>query len=218
MNQEFPSPGLIWVGRREGYLQKPSILTAWWSPGNTRFLPFPTLNERLRYGLQTPKSTGTKRMEEITAYHEAGHAVMAKWLGGRIVSITIEPDDDDGPRRFGDIRVQWLHPLPAREDAVRNIQVSLAGPVAEMIYDGQRQPIAFRREWSADWQMAAECAAPWLKSRQHLGPYLDRMTAEVFQFIYDDHRWAAVAALADELLAHETLEADAIDYVLSFWL
>ena len=32
-------------------------------------------------------------MSEISAYHEAGHAFMAIYVGARVRSVTIEPDD-----------------------------------------------------------------------------------------------------------------------------
>ncbi len=44
---------------------------------------------------------------EATAYREAGHVFMAIYLGARVRSVTIEPDRDDGPDRFGDTQVEW---------------------------------------------------------------------------------------------------------------
>ena len=41
-------------------------------------------------------------MSELTAYHEAGHAFVAISVGVNVRSVTIRPDDDDGPERFGD--------------------------------------------------------------------------------------------------------------------
>ena len=41
-------------------------------------------------------------MSQIAAYHEAGHAFMAIYVGARVRSVTIDPDWDDGPDRFGD--------------------------------------------------------------------------------------------------------------------
>lgn len=32
-------------------------------------------------------------MSELIAYHEAGHALMAVLLGGKVKQVTIEPDD-----------------------------------------------------------------------------------------------------------------------------
>jgi len=47
-------------------------------------------------------------MPELIAYHEAGHALMALLLGGKVKHITIEPDNDDGPVREGDTQVFCL--------------------------------------------------------------------------------------------------------------
>lgn len=46
-------------------------------------------------------------MSELTAYHEAGHVLMAHLLGGKVRQVTIEPDNDDGPDRHGDTQVLW---------------------------------------------------------------------------------------------------------------
>ena len=41
---------------------------------------------------------------------------------------------------------------------------------------------------------------------------------KLLDFFRTDHIWAAVAALADELDAHEHLEQQEIEEVLSYWL
>ena len=46
-------------------------------------------------------------MSEIAAYHEAGHAFMAIFVGARVRHVTIQPDRDDGPERHADIQVEW---------------------------------------------------------------------------------------------------------------
>jgi hypothetical protein len=40
----------------------------------------------------------------------------------------------------------------------------------------------------------------------------------VVNHFYQDSVWAAVAALADELEAHETLEQEGIEEVLDVWM
>ena len=71
-------------------------------------------------------------MPELTAYHEAGHALMALLLGGKVRLVTIEPDNDDGPDRQGDTQVLWRRSgISDKEFAEKAVQVSLAGPVAE---------------------------------------------------------------------------------------
>jgi ATP-dependent Zn protease len=70
-------------------------------------------------------------MEE-TAYHEAGHAFMAVFLGGQVHSLTIEPDRDDGPQRFGDAQVIWRRGgMSVKEYQNKQVLVALAGPITE---------------------------------------------------------------------------------------
>jgi hypothetical protein len=77
---------------------------------------------------------------EATPHHEAGHVFMAIYLGARVRSVTIEPDRDDGPERFGDTQVEWdLGRFTPRELQEKSVLVALAGPVAEMIHRGEPQ-------------------------------------------------------------------------------
>ena len=49
--------------------------------------------------MQARRSEGCGIIPELTAYHEAGHALMALLLGGKVKQVTIEPDNDDSPGR-----------------------------------------------------------------------------------------------------------------------
>ena len=99
-------------------------------------------------------------MPEISAYHEAGHAFIAIYVGARVRSVTVDPDWDDGPKRHGDAQIEWP---PAqftdREFCEKSILVALAGPVAEMIHSGDPFHPALVAEWAADWSAAWELAA-----------------------------------------------------------
>jgi ATP-dependent Zn protease len=162
--------------------------------------------------------TSTDDMEP-TAYHEAGHAFMAVMLGARVRSVTIEPDDDDGPRRFGDTQIVWRRSrLSEREFRERALQVALAGPVAEMLYTGDPYHPGLVAEWANDWQSAWELAEPiHVDPRQRLA-YLESVTGELYRLIDAEPNWSAVAALADHLLAHDTLEAEDVKEIVSEWL
>ena len=108
--------------------------------------------------------------QTLTAYHEAGHAIMALSYGGRIVHVSIDPPDDDGLKRFGESIVQW--PAAAAKDIeIAELKVSLAGPIAELAYDGARESIAECPEFAADWQQAVLSASRLKKeqppSRRH---------------------------------------------------
>lgn len=150
-------------------------------------------------------------MSEIVAYHEAGHALMAFLLGGHIRLVTIEPDNDDGPRREGDTQVLWRRStMSDRQFAAHSVQVHLAGPVAEMIYSGEPYHPALIAEWSADWAGAMIAAAALFADERKQVEYAEQISISLYrQFQRDDH-WPALAALADELLAHETLEHEQV--------
>ena len=72
-------------------------------------------------------------IEEVTAYHEAGHAWAALFVGARVQSVSIAPDNDDGPKRFGDTTILWNRRRFSQADFAKKFSwVALAGPVAEM--------------------------------------------------------------------------------------
>ena len=48
--------------------------------------------------------------------------------------------------------------------------------------------------------------------------FLEDVTRQVYQLCDQAEAWAAIAALADELLAHETLEREQVLEVLSVWM
>ena len=156
---------------------------------------------------------------ELTAYHEAGHAFMATVLGAKVRSVTIEPDNDDGPERFGDTQIIWRRSrLSDSEFCERAIQVSLAGPVAEMLYSGDPYHPGLVAEWANDWQAAWELAEPLFTAPRKRLEYLEAVTGELYRMMDSEPNWSAVAALADSLLAHETLEAEDVKEIVSDWL
>lgn len=157
-------------------------------------------------------------MSEVIAYHEAGHALMAFLLGGEVQIVTIEPEDDDGPDREGDTQVLWRSGDSAKEFATKAVQVSLAGPVAEMIYSGDPYHPALIAEWAADWKDAWEAAISLHPDEARRMDYLERISVQLYHRLQRDEMWAALAALADHLMAHETLEGEQVEEIVSEWL
>jgi hypothetical protein len=158
-------------------------------------------------------------MSELSAYHEAGHAVMAWRLGGRVQHVTIEPDDDDGPERYGDTQVRWRRSkFTAAELAASAVQVSLAGPVAEMIYTGDPFHPGLVAEWADDWRQAWAAAEPLLPDERKRLELLERTTLRLYRELGNDAVWAAIAAVADHLLAHDRLDREDLEDILRGWL
>ena len=157
--------------------------------------------------------------EEINAYHEAGHAFMAVYVGARIRRVTIEPEWDDGPMRYADTQVEWpLDAFSDRELRERMIQVALAGPVAEIIHRGEPFHPGFVAEWAADWSNAWDAAAKLVSNERQRLRFLEQETVKLHRFLSRDLIWAALAAIVDELLAHETLEGEDIEMIVGQWL
>jgi len=156
---------------------------------------------------------------EETAYHEAGHAFAATYFGGRVRSLSINPDRDDGPARFGDVTVIWPKSrMSPRELQNKLVLVALAGPVAEMVYRGEPLHPGFVAEWADDWRNAWAAAESILPDERQRLALLEEAVRQLHRLLSRDDSWAAIAALADNLLAYEILEADQIEEVLSAWM
>lgn len=144
---------------------------------------------------------------------------MATYVGARVRSVTIDPDDDDGPERFADTQVEWpLSDFSQRELSENSILVALAGPVAEMIYRGEPYHPGFVAEWAADWREAWQHAAFVSDSDKKRLAYLERTTVRLYQLLDQEDHWAALASIADHLLAHETLETEEVEAIVRQWM
>ena len=158
-------------------------------------------------------------MPEISAYHEAGHAFIAIFVGARVRSVTVDPDWDDGPERHGDAQIEWrIGEFNDRELCEKSILVALAGPVAEMIHSGDPFHPGLVPEWAADWSEAWELAAALHANEKRRLAYLEHVTVQLYQTMRRDDRWAALAAVVDHLLAHETLEGEQVEEIVEQWL
>jgi ATP-dependent Zn protease len=158
-------------------------------------------------------------MPELIAYHEAGHALMALLHGGEVRLVTIEPDNDDGPDRYGDTQVIWRRAgISDKEFAQKAVEVSLAGPVAEMIYSGEPYHPGMVAEWSADWHIAWEAALILHSEERQRLKYLEQVSIRLYHRLKQDDLWAALASVADNLLAHDTLEQEQVEEIIKQWV
>lgn len=142
---------------------------------------------------------------------------MAVHLGAEVLSLSIDPDFDDGPKRFGDVQIRWTTGRSSnRQMAMNEILVSLAGPVTEMIHSGDPFHPATVAEWSMDWKMAWD-ATTFLKTDKEKMQFLERTTVELHQTLSQANHWAGIGALVDHLLAYEILEGETVHEIVEQW-
>ena len=96
--------------------------------------------------------------------------------------------------------------------------MALAGPVAEMIHSGEPYHPGFVAEWAADWKAAWETLAPLIPEERKRLAYLEQATRKLHRMLQQDKYWSALAAIVDNLLAHETLEGEEVEDILRQWL
>ena len=153
------------------------------------------------------------------AYHEAGHAVVAAWLGAEVLFVTLEPDPDDGPRRDGDAAIRWHHRgSTPQELALRELMAVLAGPVFEMIHEGVERPLDRWSPWAADWQLAIELADRLVPSPGRVERLIETTIRQLRALADQQGFWQVIAEVADLLEAHQTLEGESVHESLGRWL
>ncbi|MEM9828688.1 MAG: hypothetical protein AAF958_19025 [Planctomycetota bacterium] len=166
-------------------------------------------------------------MTDETCYHEAGHAVTAYLLGGIPERLVLgQADDDVLPDHFGQCRVAWPSPDPMRtgpgsrqiDRPYRELMTLVAGLVAEQIYAAVDFDQENLRASAYDLQAAFDLSRAIGGDEALAARRVRAAVASVRQVLQRDSMWAAVAALADELDAHEVLEQAEIAEVLDFWL
>ena len=158
-----------------------------------------------------------------TAYHEAGHCVMAVICGAKASIASIAPEEE---HLHGHVEIHWS----AGSSIADQLAVVLAGPVAEMIYRSEPLHPGLVPEWSEDWKQA------WTLARSSSGArsssvarsssesdvrclaMLEQIVAKLYHTLSQDRYWAAVAAVQDLLLAHEEIDQDQIEYEVKAWL
>ncbi|MCU0866612.1 MAG: hypothetical protein MUC36_22735 [Planctomycetes bacterium] len=150
----------------------------------------------------------TEDFDPTAAYHEAGHAFLAHQLGGRVLEVSIELDDD---AQQGRTSVRWPRADRA-EQRRRSALVALAGPLAELHFRGELDQLDTLSAWRADWREVQQAlAAQRAQDPQRL---LRRWLAEVRAVLCDPAAWERLCRLADALEAHGTLDADLLEDLL----
>jgi len=171
---------------------------------------------------------------KVIAYHEAGHAVVARLLGESIISVTIGEIEENNT---GVRRPSAAHRArgTAAEMAHHEIdgKVALAGPIAQLKSrpsrsDRASQPIESHEDDFANAKSAAACIALLSVGEQvpeageitlssaHAALYqttLERLQRET-KVILDEH-WPAVKRVAKALFTRDNLDQAEVDQLIA---
>jgi hypothetical protein len=183
------------------------------------------------------RRTSAELTRLVTAYHEAGHCVVALVLKGpRPKAVTIEPDPgnaallgrSDIDLGFVDtlelmavyerarLRVPWHTTL--RQAADMYAQISLAGTIASRRVarhsTAAHWETFYQHTDQGDWGICQRVLRPFVSSEAELWAEVQRLRRETQVLVRQPRVWAAITYLAEALVRTPTLEGEEIDLVL----
>jgi ATP-dependent Zn protease len=156
--------------------------------------------------------------EAIAAYHEAGHAVIAVVLGGQIIEATIERNALDAPERDGLVSVRWRELANKQAQLIRELQIVLAGPVAEAIYRDIEVDLVAHPEWKHDLIAAIQLLRLANINDMKAQALMLQTMRQLKRVMDDESHWQAIAEVADLLQAHETIEGEEVHEIVARWI
>ncbi|GAB5402875.1 MAG: cell division protein FtsH [Aureliella sp.] len=150
---------------------------------------------------------GDEKLRRQTAYHEAGHAVMAFSLGRPIQKVTIAPGKlQTGGVRLGVCEMQKGRSKPTDDWLEDEVLILLAGMVAESHVTHQYNP----RGASQDLRAVERLLASRAKNEKALHRLHRRMLDKTEHILGDSLHSRAVQLVAEELLAKVTISGRAV--------
>jgi hypothetical protein len=157
-----------------------------------------------------PDAAPATEAERLTAFHEAGHAVMAELRGRLLTEVEIVGDRE----HTGSVQSLALHPKPdaEAEDIERHLKIILAGTIAEMMVSG-------RENWdetSEDLDAAVRLAMRLVDDCEDVLPLLADLRIDVERDLHE--HWPAVQVVAGELLRRRTLTGSEVRKLLTPFL
>ena len=149
----------------------------------------------------------------LTAYHEAGHAVMAQLCGRQITEVEIVGDEDltgsVQSLRFADEDPSEHDPAVPTAPVERRLLCTAAGMVAESMVSG-------RRDWDEaceDLDLAVGLAMKVVDDCERVIPFLEIVREHTEDLLR--RNWGAVEALADALIEHRSLSGEEVRQLLA---
>jgi hypothetical protein len=136
----------------------------------------------------------------LTAYHEAGHAVVALLHDRPVHRVSILPNQE----RLGECKFGKSVFRPSEDAVEREILIALAGLAAEARHAGKYALEGADRDLRYVRRLVLQ-----RKSERAAPRYEERMLAKVEALLADEAVWQAVELIAAELLKHGAISGRA---------
>lgn len=149
----------------------------------------------------------------LTAYHEAGHAVMAQLCGQQVTEVEIVGDDELSGSvrslRFAEEHGSEHDPSIPTAPIERRLLCTAAGMVAEAMVSGHRN----WDEGSEDLDTAVRLAMQVVGDCERVLPFLEMVGDHIEDLLRGS--WPAVEALAAALLENQRLTGEEVRRLLA---
>ncbi len=147
---------------------------------------------------------------EVTAYHEAGHAIADLAIGRAFRYVTIEPDEDTlghcmGVAYRGGQRLEmdaYEGNTRARAWIEKRVKVYLAGNVAERRVTGRAVVAGSRNDFTNACEMLSHLCGDY---ESELPAYFNLMYVRTVGLVTNPLNWLTVERIAAELLDKQTV-------------
>jgi ATP-dependent Zn protease len=154
-----------------------------------------------------PLSAAALQRLTATAYHEAGHAVMAVSLGRLVHKVTIAP----GKSQFGEARLGTCDIRKGRSKASKDlleedVLILLAGMVAESHFTGEYCP----QGASQDLRYVEQMLRQRVSSEKQLEKLSRRMLDKTEHLLQDKGHAKAIVLIAEDLIQRTTISGRAV--------
>ena len=142
-----------------------------------------------------------------TAFHEAGHAVMALTVGRRIQKVTIAPGQPQfGPGRLGTCEIQKGRSKASKDSLEDEVLILFAGMVAESHFTGKYSPAGAAQDLRAIRRLLSNRA----QTERQMERLERRLLEKTEHLLAGKEHVKAIELIARELIEKTTVSGRAI--------
>ena len=147
-----------------------------------------------------------------TAWHEAGHALVASIVGRPIQKVTVSPAQlQTGGVRLGAVKFQKGRSKSTNDWLEDEVLILLAGMVAESKFTGQYCSASARLDLRAARNLMNQRAA----TERQMEKLERRLLDKVEHLLEQSHHEAALKMIVDELLKKQTIKGRTVKHFLN---